>query len=201
MQKNFFMIEIGNTIVSFEVLEQCFCCDLNTCHGDCCIEGDSGAPLEEEEFDELKKIVPVIWDDISDECRKVIESQGVAYRDEDGDLVTSIVNNRECVFSYTDKDGTRKCAIEKAYREKKISFYKPISCHLYPIRLTEYKDFTAVNYHKWQVCHCAEVLGNKLKLPVYKFLKEPLVRKFGVEWYNELEQAAKDFQETYKNIE
>ena len=162
MQKNFFMIEIGNTIVSFEVLEQCFCCDLNTCHGDCCIEGDSGAPLEEEELDELKKIVPV---------------------------------------SYTDKDGTRKCAIEKAYREKKISFYKPISCHLYPIRLTEYKDFTAVNYHRWQVCHCAEVLGNKLKLPVYKFLKEPLVRKFGVEWYNELEQAAKDFQETYKNIE
>lgn len=195
------MIEIGNTIVSFEVLEQCFCCDLKTCHGDCCIEGDSGAPLEEEELDELKKIVPVIWDDISDECRKVIESQGVAYRDDDGDLVTSIVNNRECVFSYTDKDGTRKCAIEKAYREKKISFYKPISCHLYPIRLTEYKDFTAVNYHKWQVCHCAEVLGNKLKLPVYKFLKEPLVRKFGVEWYNELEQAAKDFQETYKNIE
>lgn len=194
------MVEIGKTIVSFELFEQLFCCDLSVCKGECCIEGDSGAPLEESEVKELEKIVPIIWNDITEECRNVIESQGVAYRDEDGDMVTSIVNGRECVFSYIDTDGTRKCAIEKAYRENKTTFYKPISCHLYPVRLTEYKDFTAVNYHRWQVCNCAEKLGAKLKLPVYKFLKQPLIRKFGEEWYNELEKAAADYESTFSAI-
>lgn len=193
------MVEIGNTVVSFELFEQQFCCDLGVCHGECCIEGDSGAPLERDELAQLEEVLPVVWDDLSEVCRREIEEHGVAYLDEDGDLVTSIVGGRECVFSYVDKvDGTRKCAIEKAYREGKTDFYKPISCHLYPVRLTEYKDFTAVNYHRWSVCSCAEKLGSKLKLPVYKFLKEPLIRRFGVEWYAELERAAADYESSFR---
>ncbi len=195
------MVEIGNTVVSFELFEQQFCCDLGICKGECCIEGDSGAPLDLDEVEQLEKVVPIVWDDLSDECKRVIKEEGVAYCDEDGDMVTQIVNGRECVFSYVDKkDGCRKCAIEKAFREGKTDFYKPISCHLYPVRLAEYKDFTAVNYHRWQVCDCAERLGRKLQLPVYKFLKEPLTRKFGAEWYAELEQAAKDYEATFSGI-
>ena len=195
------MVEIGNTVVSFELFEQQFCCDLGVCMGECCIEGDAGAPLEESELAELEKALPIVWDDLSDECKRVINEQGVAYRDEDGDLVTSIVNGRECVFTYTDPvDGCCKCALEKAYREGKSAFYKPISCHLYPVRLTKYSDFTAVNYHRWQVCNCAEKLGAKLKLPVYKFLKEPLIRKFGEDWYKELCKAAEDYENTFKNL-
>lgn len=195
------MIQIDDTIVSFDLLEQQFCCDLGVCKGICCIEGDSGAPLEKEELSKLEKVLPVVWNDLTDDCKAEINKNGVAYIDDDGDLVTSIVDGRECVFSYIDNnDGTRKCAIEKAYREGKTDFYKPISCHLYPVRITEYKDFTAVNYHKWSVCNCAEKLGAKLKLPVYKFLKEPLIRRFGEEWYAELEQAAKDYEDTFKSI-
>ena len=192
------MVEIGNTVVSFDIFEQCFCCDLGACKGECCIEGDSGAPVEANELEKLKEVLPIVWDDLSDKCKAEIERTGVAYTDEDGDLVTSIVNGRECVFSYVDAaDGCRKCAIEKAYREGKTNFYKPISCHLYPVRLTKYRDFTAVNYHRWSVCDCAEKNGLKLKLPVYKFLKEPLIRRFGAEWYAELEQAAADYEASF----
>lgn len=193
------MVEIGNTVVSFELFEQQFCCDLGVCRGECCIEGDSGAPLEESELEKLEEVLPVVWDDLSEACKHEIDEHGVAYVDEDGDLVTSIVNGRECVFSYVDPaDSTRKCAIEKAFREGKTDLYKPISCHLYPVRLVEYERFTAVNYHRWSVCECAERLGSKLKLPVYKFLKEPLIRKFGAEWYAELEKAAADYEASFK---
>lgn len=195
------MVEIGNTVVSFELFEQQFCCDLGVCKGECCIEGDSGAPLEDGELQLLEDVLPVVWGDLSDVCKEEIDKHGVAYTDEDGDLVTSIVNGRECVFSFVDKgDGVRKCAIEKAYREGKTDFYKPISCHLYPVRLTEYKDFTAVNYHRWSVCACAERNGAKLKLPVYKFLKAPLVRRFGAEWYAELERAAADYEASFGKL-
>lgn len=196
------MVEIGNTVVSFELFEQQFCCDLNVCKGECCIEGDSGAPLEDGEREVLEELLPEVWNDLTDICKRTIEEQGVAYVDDDGDWVTSIVNGRECVFSYVDKaDGVRKCAIEKAYREGRIDFKKPISCHLYPVRLAEYKNFTAVNYHRWQLCDCAEKLGGKLKLPVYRFLKEPLIRKFGEEWYAELEKAAADYEATFSSID
>ena len=116
----------------------------------------------------------------------------MSYIDSDGEPVTSIVNGAECVFTYTDENGMCKCAIEKAYREGKTSFYKPISCHLYPVRLQKYNDFLAVNYHRWSVCNCARRLGANLKVPVYKFLKEPLVRRFGVEWYEQMEIAAEE---------
>lgn len=187
------MLQIDDTIVSLDLLEERFVCDLASCKGACCIEGDSGAPLEEAEITIIDELLPLIWDDLSDVSRKVIDKQGVFYIDEDNEPVTSIVNGRECVFTYTDENGVCKCAIEKAYREGKTDFYKPISCHLYPVRLQKYNSFTAVNIHKWNICNCARTLGSSLNVPTYKFLKEPLVRKFGEEWYAQLEIADKQF--------
>lgn len=187
------MIQIDDTLVSLDVIEQHFLCDLSHCKGECCVEGDSGAPLEKEEEEELKKALPEVWNDLSPEAQAVIEKQGVAYTDSDGDLVTSIVGNKDCVFTCYDTDGTCKCAIEKAYREGRVSFYKPVSCHLYPIRITKYDTFQAVNYHRWNVCRAAEILGRKENVPVYKFLKEPLIRKFGKEWYEALEICAEEW--------
>lgn len=183
------MLQIDDTIVSFDLFDEHFVCDLASCKGICCIEGDAGAPLDDEEIEKLEEVLPIIWDDLSDVSKKLIEKQGVFYIDEDLEPVTSIVEGRECVFTYTDENGFCKCAIEKAYREGKTDFYKPISCHLYPVRVQKYNDFLAVNYHRWKVCECARTLGNQLKVPVYKFLKEPLIRKFGEEWYKQMEIA------------
>ncbi len=188
------MLQIDDILVSLDVVERYFLCDLSKCKGECCVEGDSGAPLEESEVDELWKVLPVIWDDLSPEARAVIEKQGVSYFDEEGDLVTSIVNGKDCVFTCYDADGVCKCAVEKAYREGKTDFYKPVSCHLYPIRVTRYPDFQAVNFHRWNVCKAAEIMGEEENLPVYKFLKEPLIRKFGAEWYAKLEECAEEWK-------
>lgn len=183
------MLQIDDTIISLELLDESFVCDLEICKGNCCIEGDDGAPLENSEVQILENILPVIWDDLTEKSKEVIRIQGVSYIDDDGEPVTSIVNGAECVFTYTDDSGICKCAIEKAYRAGKTDFYKPISCHLYPVRLQHYTDYTAVNYHRWNVCSCARKLGGKLGIPVYKFLKEPLIRKFGAEWFDQLEIA------------
>lgn len=188
------MLQIDDTIISLELLEEHFVCDLNSCKGICCIEGDDGAPLEEAEVKIIEDLLPVIWDDISEASKSVINKQGVSYIDQDGEPVTSIVNGAECVFTYTDESGVCKCAIEKAFREGKTNFYKPISCHLYPVRLQKYDEFTAVNYHRWSVCGCARKLGGKLGVPVYQFLKEPLIRRFGSEWFEQLEIADKEFK-------
>lgn len=183
------MLQIDDTVISLDLLDEKFVCDLTSCKGICCIEGDDGAPLEPEEVKIIEDLLPVIWDDLSDVSKEVINRQGVSYIDQDGEPVTSIVNGAECVFTFVDSDGVCKCAIEKAYREGKTDFYKPISCHLYPVRLQKYNEFVAVNYHRWSVCSCARKLGGKLKVPVYKFLKEPLIRKFGPEWFEQLEIA------------
>lgn len=188
------MLQIDDTIISLELLEERFVCDLDSCKGICCIEGDDGAPLEEEEVKIIEDLLPVIWDDLSEASKSVINKQGVSYIDQDGEPVTSIVNGAECVFTYTDESGVCKCAIEKAFREGKTNFYKPISCHLYPVRLQKYDEFTAVNYHRWSVCGCARKLGGKLGVPVYQFLKEPLIRRFGTEWFEQLEIADKEFK-------
>lgn len=188
------MIQIDDTIISLDVFKEKFLCNLDACKGECCIEGDAGAPLEEEEVEQLKKVLPVIWEDLSSEAQAVIEKQGVCYKDEDGDLVTSIVNGKDCVFTCYDEKGCCYCAIEKAYREGKVDFYKPVSCHLYPIRVQKYSEFKAVNYHRWSVCKAAVLLGEKEDVPVYKFLKEPLIRKFGEDWYTELEIAAEEMK-------
>ncbi|ADQ79324.1 hypothetical protein Palpr_1177 [Paludibacter propionicigenes WB4] len=188
------MLQIDDTIISLELLEERFVCDLNSCKGICCIEGDDGAPLEEAEVKIIEDLLPVIWDDLSEASKSVINKQGVSYIDQDGEPVTSIVNGAECVFTYTDESGVCKCAIEKAFREGKTNFYKPISCHLYPVRLQKYDEFTAVNYHRWSVCGYARKLGGKLGVPVYQFLKEPLIRRFGTEWFEQLEIADKEFK-------
>lgn len=184
------MIQIQDTILSNDIFEEHFICDLCKCKGQCCVDGDSGAPITSEERDQIEGILPDIINDLTPEAREVIADQGITYVDYDGELVTSLVKGRECVFVYYDENNISKCAIDTAYREGRIPVQKPISCHLYPIRLREYDDFTAVNYHRWSVCEPAVRKGKREGLPLFRFLKEPLIRKFGEEWYNEVCQAA-----------
>ena len=148
----------------------------------------------DKEVEKLEEVLPIIWEELSPEARAVIEKQGVVYTDQEGDLVTSIVNNKDCVFTCYDEKGCCYCAIEKAYRERKTDFYKPVSCHLYPIRIGDYGPYKAVNYNRWDVCKAAVLLGKKENLPVYQFLKEPLIRKFGEEWYKELVTVAEELK-------
>ena len=181
------MISIGNTIVSEEVIKKQFSCDLSKCHGDCCVEGDAGAPLDVDEISQLEDYIDRILPYMTDKGREVIKKNGVYDYDEDGELVTPLVNDRECAFVYFENN-IALCAIEKAYRDKAIPNIKPISCSLYPIRITEYKDFEAVNYHHWDICDLARIKGKKEKIAVYEFLKEPLIRKYGKDWYKTLEE-------------
>ena len=192
------MLEIGNTLISLDLIERFFCCNLDACHGECCIEGEAGAPISKEEYNKLKEILPIVWDDLLPAAKEVINESGVGYIDSDGDLVTSIVDGKNCVFTCYGEGGMCYCAIEKAYREGRTDFYKPISCHLYPVRLTEYPDFTAINYHRWKICKAAEVLGRNDGIRLYKFLKDPLIRRFGKDWYDELVTACEAYLEQYK---
>lgn len=192
------MIQIQQTLLSDELFEEQFICDLCKCKGECCVDGESGAPLTQDEFEQIKEILPVIWKDLSPKAQELISEQGIAYTDIDGELVTSIINGEECVFTWFDADGVCKCAIDTAFREGRTDVQKPISCHLYPIRLTEYTDFTAVNYHRWSVCKPAVKLGRKEGLPLYRFLREPLIRRFGEEWYREVCEAAALLQKNEK---
>ena len=189
------MIQIDDTIISTDLFDTRFCCDLSVCKGECCVEGDSGAPLEQAELAKLEEVLPVVWDDLSEKSKAVIERQGVSYVDVEGDLVTSIVGQGECVFSRFEEDGTCICAIEKAYREGRVGFYKPISCHLYPVRLETLRNGTvALNVHRWKVCRCAFAKGQEENVPLYVFLKEPLIRRFGREWYEKVEIAAEELK-------
>jgi hypothetical protein len=193
------MIQIDDTVISTDLFDQKFCCDLSTCKGICCVEGDSGAPLEDEEIPKIESLLPVVWDDLSEKSKALIRKQGVYYVDEDGDKVTSIVDGAECVFTYFDEKGICKCALEKAYREGKTDFYKPISCHLYPVRLDNLSNGTvAVNVHSWKICRCAVDFGKEKNIPVYQFLKEPLIRRFGEAWYEQLCIAAEEIKQ-FKN--
>lgn len=188
------MVQIDDVVVSLDVLRESFCCDLGACKGACCIEGDAGAPVELEEVEKLEAVLPLIWKDLSPEAQGVINRQGVVYTDEEGDLVTSIVNGKDCVFTCYDQSGCCYCAIEKAYRAGLTDFYKPVSCHLYPIRVGDYGPYKAVNYHRWDVCKAAVLMGRKENVPVYRFLREPLIRKFGEAWYRELEDVVQELQ-------
>lgn len=191
------MLEIQNTLVSLDLAEQFFCCDLDSCLGECCIEGDAGAPITEEEKQKIEEILPEIYDELLPAAKREIDSNGVAYIDEEGDLVTSIIDGRNCVFTCYEAGGMCHCAIERAYRQGRIDFCKPVSCHLYPLRLTEYPTFTAVNYHRWKICKCAELLGRKNGVRLYQFLKGPLERRFGKEWYAELCEACEAYLSEY----
>ncbi len=197
MDEEEYMLQIQDALVSLDVVEQFFICNLDKCLGECCIEGDAGAPITEEEYAKLKQILPIVWDDLLPSAKERITEAGVGYVDEEGDLVTQIIDNKNCVFTCYGENGMCQCAIEKAYREGRVDFYKPISCHLYPLRLTKYPTFTAVNYHKWKICKAAEILGRKEGVRVYQFLKEPLIRRFGKDWYDELVMASEAYLEEY----
>jgi Fe-S-cluster containining protein len=185
------MIIVGQTLVSEELLEECFVCDLNACKGACCIEGESGAPLEQDELLLLEDSLEAVRPYMRPEGIAVIDEQGPYTVDDDGDFVSSLVGKHgACAFVTFDEKGIAKCALEQAYNDGKTSWKKPISCHLYPVRLAKLKEYTAVNYHRWQVCEPACACGKSLKVPVYKFLKDPLTRRFGLDWYRELEEIA-----------
>ena len=188
------MFLIQNTLVSLDVLEKEFCCDLDKCHGCCCIEGDAGAPVSDEELQQIEALLPVLLPQMTPEARAVVEQQGLSYLDPSGERVLSIVNGKDCVFARTDHKGWCYCLIEKAFNAGKTAFKKPVSCHLYPVRLTKVGDLTGVEYHRWDICHCARQLGKKQHIPLYQFLREPLIRRFGEEWYAELELTATEWK-------
>ena len=192
------MLQIGeNTLVTLDIVERFFCCDLDKCLGACCIEGDAGAPVTEEEVREIEAAVPAIEADILPRAIEEVRNAGVAYVDEEGDLVTTILDGKNCAFTCYAPGGVCLCALEKAQREGRIAFRKPVSCALYPLRIKEYPTFTAVNYHRWDICRDAEALGKKLGIRLYQFLKEPLIRRFGKEWYDELCQACEAYLAEY----
>lgn len=195
------ILQIGDILVSMDIITEKFCCDLAKCKGECCVEGDAGAPVTVDEIGEIEENLEVVWDDLSASAQAVIDKQGVAYTDPDGDLVTSIVNGKDCVFTCYDDmeipDGMVKncclCAFERAYRAGKIKWCKPISCALYPIRVSTLSNgLVALNYNRWDVCKDAVAKGRELGIPVYQFLREPLIKRFGEEWYEELCVAAKE---------
>lgn len=188
-----FMFQLNKTIVSEEILEKEFVCNLSACKGACCVDGDAGAPLEESETKILKDIYPKVKPFLRPEGIKAIEEQGVFVTSEDGEFETTLIEGRDCAYVIFDKE-TALCGIEQAYNQGLIDWKKPLSCHLYPIRVKEYSDFAAVNYHKWHICSDACSLGKELEVPIYKFVKEALVRKFGQQWYDELENVAQDMK-------
>lgn len=192
------MFQIGKTIVSDDVLEKEFVCNLSACKGQCCVDGDAGAPLDKEETAILDEIYPLIKSYLRPKGIAMIEEFGTWVVGEDGDYETPLVDNKECAYVIFDGK-TALCGIEQAYNEGLVKWKKPISCHLYPIRIKEYSQFSAVNYNRWHICDDACSLGKELEVPVYKFLKEPLIRKYGESWYAELETVATEWQKQSSN--
>ena len=191
------MIQIDDKLISEDLFSEEFVCNLAKCKGICCVEGDAGAPLDEDETKILDEIYPKIKPYLRPEGIQAIEEQGIYTLDFEGDLVTPLVNNAECAYVIFDEKGYTKCAIEKAYEDGVIDWQKPISCHLYPIRITEYSNFSAINYHEWDICSDACTLGKELGVKVYQFLKKPLIRKYGEEFYQTLSEAAEEWEKEF----
>ena len=198
------ILEVGGILISSDIITECFCCDYEKCKGICCVEGDAGAPVTMDEIAAIEETLDTVWPDLSASAQSVIDKQGVAYADQDGEMVTSIVRGKDCVFTCYDGDNCL-CALEKAAREKAAAnhsqfsilnsqFVKPISCSLYPIREKNFGNgLIGLNYNRWDVCRDAVEKGKALGLPVYQFLKEPLIRRFGEAWYQELCDVANLF--------
>jgi len=184
------MFQLGKTIVSENIIDKDFVCNLSACKGACCVDGDAGAPLEKEETEILDKIYPKVKPFLRQEGIDVIEKHGTWVTSDFGELETPLINDADCAYVIFDEKNTALCAIEEAYNQGVIDWKKPVSCHLYPIRVKDYSEFSAVNYHKWEICDDACSLGKELQVPVYKFVKQALVRKFGEDWYEELEKVA-----------
>lgn len=193
------MIEIDDKIISTDILRECFACDLGKCKGICCVEGDAGAPLEIDEVDILEEEYENYAPYMTEQGRREVQRQGFMVVDSDGDYTTPLVDNAACAYAF-EENGVTFCAIERAYREGKCSFLKPISCHLYPIRVVQFRNGSyGLNYHRWAVCKSAVECGKKIGLPIYKALKEPIIRRFGEEFYHSLECADELLQEQMKN--
>jgi len=188
------LIEIGDKVISTQIFERKFVCDLSKCKGACCIEGDAGAPLTEEEVSIIEDGIEEIKPYMRKEGIEEVDNNGVFYMDQDNEPVTALINGGECAFVSFDDKGTALCSIEQANYEGKTNFKKPISCHLYPIRAKKINELTALNYDVWSICSDACELGEKVNVPVYQFLKEPLIRAFGEDFFNELEIASKEIQ-------
>lgn len=183
------MIQIDNKVVGTSVLDECFICDLPKCLGACCVHGISGAPLEIEEIEILEAEMENILPYLKPEGVKAIEAQGVAVADFEGEITTPLIDGKECAYCI-EENGISFCGIEKAYNAGKTTYLKPISCHLYPIRIKKFGDIIAVNYDRWDICKHAITLGNKESVEVYKFLKGPIIRRFGEDFYYQLDEAA-----------
>ena len=180
------LVEIGNKIVSTDIFSEQFTCDLNKCKGACCVKGNGGAPLNENEVDKIQNNIEKIKPYMSKSGIETVNREGVYYLDEEDSPATKLINKKECCFVYFDENEIAKCSIETAYKAGDINFNKPESCHLYPIRIKEFNEFTAINYETWDICSPACSLGKSLKVPVYQFLKEPIIRVFGSSFFEEL---------------
>ncbi len=181
------MLAIQNTLVSLDLLEKYFVCDLSACKGACCVKGDAGAPLTDEEIDLLENIIEDIFPYLDERGKAMIAKKGVFEIDVDGDKGTALLEDGRCVFALVDANGLVSCGIEKAHKDGVTDLRKPISCHLYPVRITVYKEYDAVNYDKWDICRPACDCGSRLNVPLFRFLKDALIRKYGGAWYEELE--------------
>lgn len=188
------MFQLGKTIISEDIIEKDFVCNLSACKGACCIDGDAGAPLEKSETEILKEIYPKVKPFLRKKGIDAIEAQGTFIKTPHDELETPLINGADCAYVTFDNKGTALCGIEEAYNQGAINWKKPVSCHLYPIRIKDYTEFSAVNYDKWEICDDACTLGKELQVPIYKFVKEGLIRKFGEDWYSELEKVAKTYK-------
>lgn len=199
------MFQLGKTIISEDILDREFVCNLQACKGACCVEGEAGAPVTKAETLILKNLFPKIKPYLRKEGIEAIEKQGVYTTNPKDEFETTLVNKKECAYAIFDENDIAKCGIELAhdegvFEEQTDAFSKPISCHLYPIRIQEYRELTAINYHMWPICKDACVLGEKLKIPTYQFVKNALIRKFGVDWYEELDRVAQEYFENKKYL-
>lgn len=191
------MLQIQDKLISLDVIEKKFKCDLNKCKGACCLHGDSGAPLEENEKEMLQKVFPEVASYLPKEQLKTLKKKGLFYKDQEGDWVTTLHNGAQCAYTVMEND-VYFCSIEKAFFDGKIDFRKPISCHLYPIRTKKYSDFEAMNYDVWDICKPAVEKGKLENIAVFEYLKEPLIRKYGKDWYDEFSGAANEYLKTMK---
>jgi hypothetical protein len=179
------MFEIDDKVISLDILKEKFCCDVRICKGHCCVEGESGAPLDDDEVILLDRIFPSLKPYLREEGIKAIEEQGTSVIDSDGDNVTPLIRSMECAYAVF-RDGIAKCGIEIAFESGAVDFQKPVSCHLYPVRISRYSNFEAVNYHRWHLCECARNYGKELNIPIYKFVEKALIRKYGQEFTDKL---------------
>lgn len=186
--------------MSLDVIEKYFCCDLEACRGECCVAGDAGAPLTDGEDARLRELLPAVRPLLTEKAARAIDEEGPSYRDTEGDIVTQLVEGGCCVYTCMEPGGLCLCALEKARRAGDERMFKPVSCALYPVRVKDYGSFRAVNYDRWKICRPAEALGRKKGLRVYEFLKEPLIRRFGQEWYDELALAAREWLSQHSDL-